>query len=79
MSKTLHISNGSSLTTVLQELTEIEGDILTWQEMLCEGPTIAHIDSDEFIEVRKQFLSDFYNIEINEAELKKELDKLNTI
>lgn len=77
MKKTLHITNGNALTTILKEL-EIEGDILTWQEMLCEGPTIAHIDSDEFIEVRQQFLSDFYNIEINKAELKKEIDKLNT-
>jgi hypothetical protein len=78
MDKTLHITNGNSLTEYLNEL-EIEGDILTWQEMLCEGPTIAHIDSQEFIEVRKQFLSEFYNIEIDEIELKKELDKLNSI
>lgn len=78
MRKTLHITNGNSLTKALNEL-EIEGDILTWQEMLCEGPTIAHIDSEEFIEVRQQFLSEFYNIEINKVELKKELDKLNTI
>lgn len=76
MDKTLHITNGNSLTEYLNEL-EFKGDKLTWQEMLCEGPTIAHIDSQEFIEVRKQFLSEFYNIEINEIELKKELDKLN--
>ena len=78
MNKTLHITNGNALTTVLKEL-EIQGDILTWQEMLCEGPTIAHIDSEEFIEKRKQFLSEFYNIEIDETELKKELNKLNAI
>ena len=78
MKKTLHITNGNALTNVLNE-QEIKGDILTWQEMLCEGPTIAHIDSDEFIDVRKQFLSDFYNIEVNEVELKSEIDKLNNI
>ncbi|WP_456437332.1 DUF1835 domain-containing protein [Psychroserpens sp.] len=78
MNKTLHITNGNALTNVLNEL-EIKGDILTWQEMLCEGPTITHIDSTEFIDVRKQFLNDFYNIEINEAELKSEIDKLDNI
>ncbi|WP_033958310.1 DUF1835 domain-containing protein [Psychroserpens jangbogonensis] len=78
MNKTLHITNGNSLTDLLIEL-EIKGDFLTWQEMLCEGPTLAHIDSEEFIEVRKQFLSDFYNIEINEDEYKTELNKLNNV
>lgn len=78
MDKTLHITNGNSLTDMLNEL-EIKGDVLTWQEMLCEGPTIAHIDSEEFIEVRQQFLYEFYNIEINKAELTKELEKLNDV
>jgi len=78
MNKTLHITNGHSLTNVINDI-EIEGDILTWQEMLCEGPTIAHIDSEEFINVRQEFLSEFYNIEINVSELKSELDKLNAI
>lgn len=78
MNKTLHITNGNSLTDFLEEL-EIKGDILTWQEMLCEGPTIAHIDSEEFIKVRQQFLSEFYDIEINIDELKAELNKLNSV
>ncbi len=78
MNKTLHITNGNSLTDVLNEL-EIKGDFLTWQEMLCEGPTIAHIDSDDFIEVRQQFLSEYYNIEVNIDELKSEINKLNSI
>jgi len=33
----LHITNGNSLTDYLRELDFTE-DILTWQEMLCEGP-----------------------------------------
>ncbi|MFK7782384.1 DUF1835 domain-containing protein [Psychroserpens sp.] len=78
MNKTLHITNGNSLTEVLDEL-EIKGDILTWQEMLCEGPTLSHIDSEAFIELRQQFLNEFYNIEVNVEELKRELNKLNTI
>ena len=75
MKKTLHITNGSSLTNYLREL-DFDGEILTWQEMLCEGPTIAHIDSEKFFEIRKEFLLDTYNIEVNDSELKQELDKL---
>jgi len=78
MAKTLHITNGQILTDYLTEL-EIEGDFLTWHEMLCEGPTIAHIDSDEFILVRKQFLKEFYNIELDEEQFKSELEKLNQV
>ena len=35
----LHITNGNVLTDYLREL-DFNDDILTWQEMLCEGPTI---------------------------------------
>lgn len=72
----LHITNGSSLTNFLEEL-DISGDILTWQEMLCEGPTTRKIDSEEFLEKRKIFLNDFYQIEINEEEFTNELNILN--
>ncbi|NJX16657.1 DUF1835 domain-containing protein [Tamlana crocina] len=74
--KPLHITNGSVLTDVLKGL-KVEGDILTWQEMLCEGPAIEHIDSDEFLDMRKTFFNDFYDIEIDEKAVKKELNKLS--
>lgn len=74
----LHITNGSNLTSYLTEL-DIEGIFLTWEEMLCEGPTVAGIDSEEFFKVRKTFLKDVYNIEIDEDEYKKELSKLNKV
>ena len=74
--KTLHITNGHSLTTYLNEL-DFKGDILTWQEMLCEGPTTEIIDSEEFFKVRKDFLLEFYDIEVNEEELKREIAVLN--
>lgn len=77
-SKTLHITNGNSLTDYLKEL-DFKGEFLTWQEMLCEGPLIAKIDSKEFFDIRKQFLSEFYEVEIDEMELKRELNKLNDI
>lgn len=72
----LHIANGSVLTNRLNELN-IEGDILTWQEMLCEGPTVEQVYSDEFSKLRKAFFSDFYDIDLVVNEIELELDKLN--
>lgn len=74
--KILHITNGSALTEYLKELG-FKDDILTWQEMLCEGPTIPKIDSREFFQLRSEFLKEHYDIEIDTKELKKELSKLD--
>ena len=77
MSKTsLHITNGSVLTERLEELN-IEGDYLTWHEMLSEGPTTEQIDSELFLEIRSNFINQVYGLEIDEKEFKSELDKLN--
>ncbi|WP_027126372.1 DUF1835 domain-containing protein [Gelidibacter mesophilus] len=75
-SKILHITNGNNLTDYLKDL-KIKGHFLTWQEMLCEGPTTEQVVSEEFFNLRKEFLLNFYDIEINEDELKDELDILN--
>jgi hypothetical protein len=72
----LHITNGDSLTDYLIDLG-IDGTIFTWQEMLCEGPTIAAINSSEFFDLRRQFLKVFYDIEVDEEAFNKELQKLN--
>ncbi len=74
----LHITNGNSLTDYLRELDFTE-DILTWQEMLCEGPTIPAIDSDAFFEIRAEFLKNYYDIEVDIDELHKELSKLDDV
>lgn len=76
--KRLHITNGSSLTNNLQELN-IDGDFLTWYEMLCEGPTIFQIDSDQFFKNRSTFLNTEYKIDIDAYNFKDELSKLNNI
>lgn len=75
---TLHITNGNSLTDNLREF-DYAGEILTWQEMLCEGPTIAKIDSQEFIDIRRKFLSERYDVVVNEDELKAEISKLDDV
>lgn len=74
--KTLHITNGDSLTNYLKEL-DFAGDFLTWQEMLCEGPTEIKIDTESFFNKRKVFLNEFYDIEINESEYVSEIHKLD--
>lgn len=72
----LHITNGSVLTDLLNEL-DYSGEKLTWQEMLCEGPTLRNIDSKEFIDLRKKFFNDFYDVELDVDEIKFELKKLD--
>ena len=74
----LHITNGSNLTEYLKDLS-VEGEFLTWHEILCEGPTVRNIDSDEFVEARRSFLNEFYNIEIDEYEFKREMYKLDDV
>lgn len=76
--KPLHITNGSNLTEFLKELS-IAGEFLTWHEILCEGPTVRNIDSTEFVNARRSFLNEFYNIEIDEYEFKREMHKLDDV
>ncbi|WP_340073691.1 DUF1835 domain-containing protein [Leptobacterium sp. I13] len=61
MSKILHITSGDALTSKLEKLN-IEGEIITWREMLSEGKTIADVGSEPFWKVRYQFLNKAYKI-----------------
>jgi hypothetical protein len=74
--QSLHITNGDSLTNFLNEL-KIEGEILTWQEMLCEGPATELVASDEFLGLRQNFFEEFYDIDLNIKKMKKEINKLD--
>lgn len=60
-SKILHIVNGDGLSQRLKEI-DLDGEIVVWREMLCEGPTRSHVGDAEFIEVRKKFLYEKYGI-----------------
>ncbi|GAA4232380.1 hypothetical protein GCM10022291_07080 [Postechiella marina] len=73
----LHITNGGYLTSYLNEL-KIEGEKLTWQEIICEGPTIETIHSNEFIELRREFLSTFYNVDLDLDKVEFALKQLST-
>lgn len=74
----LHITNGGMLTNYLNECG-YKGDIITWHEMLCEGPTKVHIESDEFFKTRADFFSNTYNIYLDIDEFKKEISKLDNL
>lgn len=73
----LHITNGGRLTKNLVEL-DISGEILTWDEMLCEGPTIEIIDSKAFLKQRKAFFSSEYGLEFDDEKYYADINKLNT-
>ncbi|QCX37028.1 DUF1835 domain-containing protein [Aureibaculum algae] len=47
MAKKLHILNGDSTALTLKE-SGIEGDVVVWREMLCEGAICKEVGSDEF-------------------------------
>ena len=72
----LHITNESNLTNTLNEL-KVLGEKLVWQELLCEGPTTQMVGSELFLETRKKYFSEFYNIELDLDLIKAELSKLN--
>lgn len=57
----LHITNGNNTTLVLQKL-KIDGEIVTWSEMLCEGKTTIDVGSESFWKSRFDFLSSNYKI-----------------
>ncbi|MCM4156800.1 DUF1835 domain-containing protein [Gramella sp. AN32] len=57
---TLHIVNGDSLASQMNELN-LEGKVIIWRELLCEGPTRKTIDA-EFFSQRKKFLYETYEI-----------------
>ncbi len=53
----LHITNGDSVGGTLRE-TGLPGDILTWRDILHEGPTPAGLSLEQMSQLRAQFLAD---------------------
>ena len=61
ISPKLHITNGDVTTKKLQKLN-LDGKIITWREMLCEGKTTADVGSEIFWRTRFDFLKSSYKI-----------------
>lgn len=60
-SSVLHITNGDCTTNLLKKL-QIQGNIITWREMLCEGQTLTEVGSESFWKTRFDFLKSSYKI-----------------
>ncbi|MBO9152182.1 DUF1835 domain-containing protein [Chitinophaga sp. GCM10012297] len=58
----LHILNGDATRSVFQD-SGIEGDVIVWREMLCEGRTPATRNMSRFFEERAAFLQQAYGID----------------
>lgn len=61
MSSQLHITNGDMFTDKLRTL-KLDGDIITWREMLCEGKTETNVGSESFWKTRFEFLNKNYKV-----------------
>lgn len=61
MKTPLHITNGDILTQTLKQL-DLKGDIVTWNEMLCEGKTTTDVGSESFWRQRFEFLNSTYKV-----------------
>ncbi|HBI40204.1 MAG TPA: DUF1835 domain-containing protein [Tenacibaculum sp.] len=58
---TLHIANGDNITQALKRI-KINGEIITWREILCEGKTTIDIGSEVFWKTRFDFFKGSYKI-----------------
>lgn len=61
MNSVLHITNGDTTTQLLNKL-KINGEIITWREMLCEGQTTTEVGSESFWRTRFEFLKSSYKV-----------------
>lgn len=59
MNKLLHITNGDAFTNILKKMP-VEGAIITWREVLCEGKTTTDVGSESFWKTRFEFLKTTY-------------------
>ena len=78
--KFLHIANGDDISEKIK-LLDLPGDLVTWREMLCEGPSAMEVGEKEFVDLRKKFLQKNYGVSKKEYGQKfiSELDKLAVI
>lgn len=76
----LHITNGDDLSEKILKL-ELPGDVITWREMLCEGPASIDVGDEDFVLLRRTFLLEKYNIseERYQKEFLEELARLAAI
>jgi|GEM_PF-781848 len=82
----LHIANGDSTGEMLKEISEIEGDILCWRDVLHDGP-LLNASYNEYAAARAKFLATTVNTTlinqkqpINESDILQEfIDRKATL
>ena len=57
MANTLHIANGDHTAEIIKNTT-LEGDVIVWRELLCEGPISNEVGSDDFWKKRYDYFED---------------------
>src|SRR6266487_1437363 len=62
----LHITNGKSVGQSIHQ-TGIAGTVLTWDDVLHEGPTPAGLSLPQMSELRGRFIADFYTLPLEEV------------
>lgn len=62
MSKIIHVLNGDSAVELFNK-SGLEGEIVVWRELLCEGPLHTHFASDEFWAKRYAFFKEELGVE----------------
>lgn len=66
--KRIHILNGDS-TRMIFEKSNVEGQILVWQEIFSEGPK-QYAFNPSFLTARKNFIADFFNTTLDAVAMK---------
>ncbi|WP_410220930.1 DUF1835 domain-containing protein [Pedobacter sp.] len=76
MNKTLHILNGGATLEIFKQ-TAIEGDTLTWNEVLAQGP----ITEQNFWETRQNYICETYNVSpaSYNSQVLQEIEKLKQL
>lgn len=80
MGKQLHITNGDDLSNNIIDL-KLDGEIVVWREILCEGPTTYELGTKKFISLRQSFLRENYSISAEDYKIQflSELEKLSSV
>ncbi len=80
MGKQLHITNGDDLSNKILDL-KLDGEIVVWREILCEGPTTYELGTKNFISLRQTFLKENYAISAEDykTQFLAELKKLSSV
>lgn len=62
MGNILHVVNGDSTAEILKQ-SNLQGEIIVWRELLCEGPLEKEVGSDDFWMKRYDYFKNNFGVE----------------